>query len=58
MAEADWREELDSWLGPFLAALRHEKRRLWAPVYRQGLLGQGECLEPAADGLPSRASRA
>ena len=37
MGEADWREELDSWLGPFLAALRHEKRRLWVPVYLRDL---------------------
>jgi hypothetical protein len=50
MAETDWREELDGWLGPFLAALNHEKRRHWAPVYLQGLLGPGErkSLQPMA----------
>jgi SRSO17 transposase len=49
-AEADWREELDGWLGPFLAALGHEKRRRWAPVYLRGLLGPGErkSLQPMA----------
>jgi hypothetical protein len=39
MAGTDWRGELDGWLGPFLAALNHEKRRRWAPAYLQGLLG-------------------
>src|SRR5215213_6359493 len=50
MAEADWRAELDGWLGPFLAALGHEKRRRWAPVYLRGLLGPGErkSLQPMA----------
>jgi hypothetical protein len=50
MTEADWRAELDGWLEPFLARLGHEKRRRWAPVYLRGLLGPGECLEPAAHG--------
>jgi SRSO17 transposase len=50
MADADWREELDGWLEPFLATLKHGKRRLWAPVYLQGLLGPGErkSLQPMA----------
>src|ERR687897_1817653 len=50
MADGNWREELDGWLGPFLAAPRHEKRRLWAPVYLRGLLGPGErkSLQPMA----------
>jgi len=26
-AVADWRDELDGWLEPFLAVLGHEKRR-------------------------------
>ena len=42
MAETGWREELDGWLEPFLAVLGHEKRRRWAPVYLQGLVGPGE----------------
>jgi SRSO17 transposase len=50
MAEADWREELEDWLEPFLAVLGHKKRRRWAPVYLQGLLGSGErkSLQPMA----------
>ena len=50
MAETDWWAELDGWLGPFLAALNHEKRRRWAPVYLQGLIGPGErkSLQPMA----------
>src|SRR5918995_2482870 len=50
MADADWRAELDGWLGPFLAALGHGKRRLWAPAYLRGLLGPGErkSLQPMA----------
>ena len=31
--------DLDRWLEPFLAALGHKKRRLWAPLYLRGLLG-------------------
>jgi SRSO17 transposase len=50
MAETGWREELDGWLVPFLARLKHEKRRRWAPVYLQGLLGPGDrkSLQPTA----------
>jgi SRSO17 transposase len=56
MAEADWREELDGWLGPFLAALGHAKRCRWAPVYLRGLLGPGErkSLQPMAARLGLR----
>ena len=56
MAEADWREELDGWLGPFLATLGHAKRRRWAPVYLRGLLGPGErkSLQPMAARLGLR----
>src|ERR671921_2475542 len=56
MAEADWRAELDGWLGPFLAALGHGKRRLWAPAYLRGLLGPGErkSLQPMAARLGLR----
>jgi SRSO17 transposase len=56
MADADWREELDGWLEPFLAALGHEKRRLWAPAYLRGLLGPGErkSLQPMAARLGLR----
>ena len=53
---ADWREELKGWLGPFLAALGHKKRRLWAPVYLRGLIGPGErkSLQPMAERLGLR----
>ena len=42
--------DLDSWLEPFLAARGHKKRRLWAPLYLQGLLGPSErkSLQPMA----------
>jgi SRSO17 transposase len=50
MAEVDWRKDLEDWLAPFLAEMRHRKRRLWAPVYLQGLIGPGErkSLQPTA----------
>jgi SRSO17 transposase len=56
MAETTWREELDDWLGPFLAALGHGKRRRWAPVYLEGLIGPGErkSLQPTAARLGLR----
>lgn len=52
MAGADWRAELDGWPGPFLAAVGHEKRRRWAPVYLRGLIGSGDrkSLRPVATG--------
>jgi len=37
-----WRAEFARWLRPFLAALRREAQRRWAPVYLEGLLGPGE----------------
>src|SRR5689334_11243987 len=45
--------DLDSWLEPFLAALGHKKRRLWAPLYLRGLLGPSErkSLQPMAASL-------
>ncbi len=56
MADDDWREELDGWFEPFLAALGHEKRRRWAPVYLRGLIGPGErkSLQPTAARLGLR----
>ena len=53
MLDADWREDLDRWLEPFLATLAHERRRLWAPAYLRGLLGPGErkSLQPMATRL-------
>jgi SRSO17 transposase len=45
--------DLDVWLEPFLAALGHKKRRLWAPLYLRGLLGPSErkSLQPMAASL-------
>jgi SRSO17 transposase len=45
--------DLDRWLEPFLAALGHRKRRLWAPLYLRGLLGPSErkSLQPMATSL-------
>ena len=42
MAQVDWREDLEDWLAPLLAEMGHKKRRMWAPVYLQGLIGRGE----------------
>jgi SRSO17 transposase len=46
-------EDLGGWLEPFLAALGHKKRRLWAPLYLRGLLGPSErkSLQPMAASL-------
>ena len=46
-------EDFDRWLEPFLAALGHRKRRLWAPLYLRGLLGPSErkSLQPMAASL-------
>ena len=56
MADTGWREELDGWVEPFLAVLKHEKRRLWAPAYLLGLIGPGDrkSLQPMAAGLGLR----
>src|SRR3712207_4234456 len=43
-------DDLDAWLGPFLAATGRKTRRTWAPLYLRGLLGPGErkSLQPMA----------
>jgi SRSO17 transposase len=54
MAELDGiGSDLDRWLEPFLAALGHEKRRGWAPMYLRGLLGPSgrKSLRPMAASL-------
>lgn len=45
--------DLDNWLAPFLGALGHKRRRLWAPLYLRGLLGPSErkSLQPMAASL-------
>jgi SRSO17 transposase len=46
-----WEGELERWLEPFLAGLRREAQRRWAPVYLKGLLlpGERKSVEPMAD---------
>jgi SRSO17 transposase len=41
MAE-DWRGDLEVWLAPFLAALRHKTRMRLCPAYVAGLIGPGD----------------
>lgn len=41
MAE-DWRSDLEVWLAPFLAALRHKTRMRVCPAYIAGLIGPGD----------------
>jgi len=41
MAE-DWRSDLETWLAPFLAALRHKTRARMCPAYIAGLIGPGD----------------
>ncbi|OBX17941.1 transposase [Erythrobacter sp. QSSC1-22B] len=46
----DWRSELDTWLAPFLAALRHKTRSRMCPAYIAGLMGPGDrkSIQPMA----------
>jgi SRSO17 transposase len=41
MAE-DWRSDLEIWLAPFLATLRHKTRMRVCPAYIAGLIGPGD----------------
>src|SRR3712207_6857158 len=45
-----WGDELERWLEPFLAGLRRQAQRRWAPVYLKGLLlpGERKSVEPVA----------
>lgn len=38
----DWRGDLEIWLTPFLAALRHKTRKRACPAYIAGLIGPGD----------------
>jgi hypothetical protein len=40
--EQHWRAELEGWLTPFLAALRHKSRTRMCPAYVAGLIGAGD----------------
>ena len=45
-----WEGELERWLEPFLARLRRQAQRRWAPFYLKGLLlpGERKSVEPMA----------
>jgi SRSO17 transposase len=45
-----WAGELERWLEPFLARLRRQAQRRWAPVYLKGLIlpGERKSVEPMA----------
>jgi SRSO17 transposase len=38
----DWRDELERWLAPFVAALKHKARGRMCPAYIVGLIGPGD----------------
>src|SRR6478672_3784205 len=38
----DWQADLDHWLAPFVAALRHKTRARMCPAYIAGLIGPGD----------------
>src|SRR4051812_45870290 len=41
MTGADWQDELQRWLAPFLSHLGHKARRRMCPLYVAGLVGPG-----------------
>src|SRR4051794_20311813 len=54
MTGADWQDELQRWLGPFLSHLGHKARRRMCPLYVAGLIGPGErkSVQPIASRTP------
>ena len=40
--DVDWQTDLDCWLAPFVAALRHKTRARMCPAYIAGLIGPGD----------------
>lgn len=40
--DVDWQADLDRWLAPFVAALRHKTRARMCPLYIAGLIGPGD----------------
>jgi hypothetical protein len=48
--EADWHEDLQQWLEPFLAGFKRSVQRCWASLHLQGLLGPGARKSVRADG--------
>jgi SRSO17 transposase len=49
--DADWNEDFQDWLEPFLAVFKRSEQRCWAPLYLQGLIGPGarKSVEPMAE---------
>lgn len=47
---ADWRDDLDRWLTPFVLALGHKTRARMCPAYVAGLIGPGDrkSIQPMA----------
>ena len=45
-----WEDELQHWLGPFVARLGRKEQRRWAPFYLKGLIlpGERKSIEPMA----------
>jgi SRSO17 transposase len=50
---AEWGEELELWLKPFLDRLGHKTRRRMCPLYVAGLIGPGDrkSVQPMAERL-------
>ena len=48
--EVDWQADLDRWLAPFVAVLRHKTRARMCPAYVAGLIGPGDrkSIQPMA----------
>jgi len=48
--DADWTEDLERWLAPFLGALGHKTGRRMCPTYIAGLIGPGDrkSIQPMA----------
>lgn len=42
VANDSWREDLETWLAPFLADLTHPAQRRMCPAYIAGLIGPGD----------------
>src|ERR1700733_8455516 len=52
--DVDWKADLDRWLAPFVAALRHKTRARMCPLYVAGLIGPGD--RKSAQPMAARAS--
>jgi SRSO17 transposase len=52
--DVNWQADLDRWLSPFVAALRHKTRARMCPLYVAGLIGPGD--RKSVQPMASRAS--